>query len=348
MAKMNKNYGLFGLGLQTAQGTAATAPDVSFHASGDSNGLSAERSTESISLTKGNPVAVGTYISELSPTFEATTLGFPDMLIYLAYAALGKIETTGSAAPYTHTITPGESLPYLTVYEQKGSSSAAVARMIDAKVDTLSMTAEGVAPISFDMTINGCKMEWPSGMTTWPGEAFDLGVGWYVLADAEVLFSLTSGTPVAVPVGVNLSSLNFEISNSVASQAILGSPVPGDQVEGGAVITATLEGTTDSTEMYREVMTGSKTGTELASTVVTGSLQMTFKHSTNSNYSLVVKIPAIPWNCEAMAVSTEGGPFDLSLSTDGALDPGNDNDTIQIIITDSTPAIIDADSDDTE
>lgn len=338
MAKMNKNFGLFGLGIQTAQGAAATAPVVSFHASGDSNGLSAERSTESIKLTKGSPVDAGTYISEVSPKFEATTLGFPKMLTYLAYAALGKIESEGSAAPYTHTITPGESLPYVTVFEQKGSSSAALAQLVDAKVDSLKLTAEGVAPISFDMAVNGCAMEWLTA-TAWNGPAFSLAEGWFTLAGAEVLFSLSTGTPVAVPVGVNLSKLELEIANGVEGQAILGSAVPGDQVEGGTTVTASIEGTSDSTEMYREVITGSKTGKELASSVVIGSLQMTFNHSTNEDHKLILKVPAIPWTCDAMAVSTDGGPFELKLSTDGALDAGNGNGSIEIVIVNDLASI---------
>lgn len=331
MAKMNKNYGLFGLAVQTAQKQAATAPSVSFYASGDSNGLSAEKTVASLDLTKGSPVAVGSYVDSLAPKFEATTLGFPDMLALLAYAALGKVETDGDAAPYTHTITPGESLPYLTVFEQKGSASAALARLIDAKVDSLKLSAEGVKPISFDMVINGCVMEWLAE-TAWSGPEFKISDGFFTLANAEVLFSLSTGTPVAVPAGVNLSKLELEIANSVSSQAILGSPVPGDQTESGSVITVNLEGTSDSTELYREVMTGSKTGKALASNVVTGSVQMTFAHNTDENIKLILKVPAIPWTCDVMAVSTEGGPFDLKLSTEGALDPGDGNGSVQLII----------------
>lgn len=337
MAKMNKNYGLFGLGLQTEQGKAAEAPNVSFHASGDSNGISAERTLESVKLTRGNPVDVGSYISEIAPTFEATTLGFPGMLSLIAYAALGKVVDDGESEPYTHTITPGESLPYLTVFEQKGASNAPITSMIDAKVDSLSLSAEGVAPISFDMTINGCKVEWSDG-ASWQGPAFDLAEGWFTLADAEVLFSLTDGSPVAVPVGVNLSSLNVEIANSVETQPVLGSAIPGDQKEGTSTITCSLEGTTDSTELYREVMTGSSNGTSIASSVVTGSLQFSFKHSTKPNWGLVIKIPCIPWNCDVLSVSTDGGPFDLSLSTDGALAPSA-GDTISILITDGNAKI---------
>lgn len=331
MAKMNKNYGLFGLAIQTAQGQPATAPVVSFYASGDSNGMSAEKTVASLDLTKGSPVAVSSYVESLSPKFEATTLGFPDMLALLAYAALGGVQTSGASAPYTHTITPGESLPYLTVFEQKGSKTAAISTMEDAKVDSLKLTAEGVKPIGFDMVINGCKMQWTE-TTTWGGPEFNLKDGYFTLADAEVLFSLSDGTPVAVPVGVNLSKLEMEIANSVSSQPVLGSPIPGDQTESGSVITVNIEGTADSTELYREAMTGSKTGTSIASTVITGSVKMTFKHNIDPTISLVLTVPAIPWTCDVMPVSTEGGPFDLKLSTEGALNPDDGSGSVQIEI----------------
>ena len=342
MGKMNKNYGLFGVALQSEKGTAAIAPKVSFHASGDSNGLSAERTLESVNLTKGSPTTAGSYIKEIAPKFEATTLGFPSPLALLAYAALGSISSSG-ASPYTHTIKAGEALPYVTVFEQKGASDAAIVTMQDAKVDSLKMSAEGVQPIAFDFTINGCQMNWTDD-TTWAGPAFNVNEGWFVLADANVLFSLSTGEPVAVPVDVTLSKLEMEISNSVEGKSPLGSAAPNAQEEGGTVVTVSIEGTTSSTEMYREVMTGSKTGTALASKVVTGSLQMSFKHSTNEEYSFTLKIPAIPWNCDAMGVSTDGGPFDLKLSTDGALDLGEG--AIEIIIVDGDEAYIDATTED--
>lgn len=337
MGKMNKNYGLFGVALQTEKGTAASAPTVSFHASGDSNGLSAERTLESINLTKGSPTTAGSYIKEIAPKFEVTTLGFPSTLALLAYAALGSITSTGADPTYTHTIKAGEALPYVTVFEQKGASDAAIVTMQDAKVDSLKMSAEGVQPIAFDVAINGCQMNW-TDETSWTGPAFNVGQGWFVLADANVLFSLSTGEPVAVPVDVTLSKLEMEIANSVEGKSPLGSAAPNAQEEGGTVVTVSIEGTTSSTAMYREVMTGSKTGTSLASKVVTGALQMSFKHSTNDDYSFTLKLPAIPWNCDAMGVSTEGGPFDLKLSTDGALDLGEG--AIQIIIVDGTASYV--------
>lgn len=323
MARMNKNYGLFGLGVQSARGTAATAPTASFHASADSDGMSAEKSLGSIKLTKGSPVDVASYVDEIATKFGVTTLAFPDLLGLLLFAACGEDTPSGGTdGIYTHTIKCADNLPYLTVFEQKGSADADISTMQDAKVDSLTITAEGNKPLALATTINGCKMAWDNGNSTWPGDPFDIGIGYFVLADAQVLFSLSTGEPVAVPAGIILSKLEVAIANSVEAKAPLGSASPIDQIEKGSVISVAIEGTTDSTEIYREVTTGSKTGEAVASKVITGSVQITLKHVSDPDQLLVIKIPAIPWKCDVMGVSTDGGDFDLKLSTDGALDLG--------------------------
>lgn len=324
MAQMNKNYGLFGLGVQSARGTAATAPTASFHASSDSEGMSAEKMLQSIKLTKGSPVDVASFVKEISTKFGATTLAFPDLVGLLLYAACGKDAVTGGTdGIYTHTIKCGDGLPYLTIFEQKGSADADISTMQDAKIDSLTITAEGTDPLALDMTLNGCKMAWDNGNSTWPGDPFDIHIGYFVLAGAQVLFSLSTGEPVAVPAGVILSKLVVAIANSVEAKAPMGDASPLDQREKGSVISVSIEGTSDSTEIYREVATGSKTGEGIVSKVITGSIQVTLKHVSDPDQLLVIKIPAIPWKCDVMGVSTDGGDFDLKLSTDGALDLGD-------------------------
>lgn len=316
---MNRNYGQFGYAIQTARGTAAAAPTVSFYASDDSDGIDSEKSLETLNLTiGGKSTAVDTYTDEVEVGMETTTLAFPDMTGLLLAAAMGADEVSGSGSTKVHTITAGESLPYVTATEQKGAKNANLRQMTDAKVDELTITAEGVAPIAIEATLAGCDAKWLAA-TAWNGPAFDIDNGYYTLAGAEVLFSLSSDTPGAVPAGVNLESLEVSISNNVEATRTLGSAVPKDQVEQTQQVGVSISGTTDSTALYREVITGSATGTDIATAVVTGSLQMTFQHNTNDAYSFVVKIPAIPWECEVPAVSTDGGPFELSLSTDDAL-----------------------------
>lgn len=322
---MNKNYGYFGAAIQAKQGTAATAPGATFYASDDSDGLDAAKEITSINLTKGSPVAVASYVDTIDPSFNVKTLAFPDLVGMLLTAACGADTATADASgdTYTHTIEIADGLPFMTIFEQKGSPDADIEVLEDAKVDSLTITAEGNKPLGLDVTIKGCKEAYKNGTTSIGGTAFDIANGYFDLAGAEVLFSLATDTPVAVPMGITLNKIEVAIKNSVNAKRPMGSAVPNNQVEQGSVVSVTLEGETDSTEQYREVMTGSKMGEDIISKVITGSVQIKFKHSNNDALSLTMKIPAIPWKCDPMGVSTDGGAFALKLSTDGALDTGD-------------------------
>lgn len=315
---MNKNNGTFGLGKQTAAGTVA-APTVTVLASADSDGIDASSSTEAVKLTNGKrDTTVGRYISGTEATSKITTLAFADFLGLALYAALGKDTVTGTEAPYAHDIAMGESLPYLTFTQQVGSSAAALQQLSDCKVDSLTISAEGTKPPAVELSLKGCAATWLT-VTTWAGPAFNPEDGWFRTTDASVLFSLTDGEPIAVPAAVTLSSVNVKIENAVESSTCFGQIAPSRQTEKSATVTCELSGTTDSTELYRRVKTGTADGTNIASSIVTGALQLVFKHTKHEDWTFTIKMGAIPWKINAMGVSTEGGPFSLTLSTDGAI-----------------------------
>lgn len=319
---MNKNYGMFGVAVQTAKGTPASKPVVSFPASADSDGIKVEKATESLNMTiGGRSTAVENYAGSVSDTAGVSTIGMADVLGLMLYAALGDDEQAAVTGGFRHTVKAAEVLPYLTFFEQKGSAAAPMTKMFDAKLDELKMTAEGVAPMTFEYTLAGCDVEF-GGATAWSGPAFSIADGYYKLANAQVLFSLSSPTAGVIPAGIVLSSLELSIANGVEASAALGSAAASDQVEKAATVSVKLSGTCDSTDVYREVVTGSPTGTAVSAAIVTGALRLTFAHSKKADWNLVFDIPAIPWKCEVPQVSTDGGPFSLSLDTDGALDQG--------------------------
>ncbi|WP_418831806.1 hypothetical protein [Paraeggerthella sp.] len=318
---MNKNHGTFGLGKQTAAGSPA-APTVTVLASADSEGIDASTSTDSVSLTNGKrDTTAGRYISGSEATAKLTTLAFADFIGMALFGALGSDSVSGESAPYTHDIKMGESLPYLTFVQQVGASDAALQQLEGCKVDSLSISAEGTKPPSVEIALRGCAASWLAAKA-WNGPAFDASKGWFKTAGAEVLFSPTTNEPAAVPPSIDLSSLSFKVENAVEASVPLGQIAPKRQTEKSATVTVELSGTTDSTEMYRLVKTGSSSGTSVADSIVVGSLQVKFKHTVHEDWSLTVKMGAIPWKVNAMGVSTDGGPFDLTLSTDGAISVG--------------------------
>lgn len=332
---MNKNYGTFGIAKQSAVAVPAT-PTVTVLASADSDGIDVSTSTEAVKLTNGKrDTTAGRYVSSSEATAKLTTLAFDGFVGLLAFGALGKDAVTGDAAPYAHAISMGEELPYLTFSQQTGSSDAPIQQLADCKVDSLSISAEGTKPPAVEAALKGCAATWLA-QKTWAGPAFDASKGWFRTAGAKVLFSLTDGEPKAVPATVDLSSVTFKIENGVEASTVIGEAAPRRQTEKSATVTAELSGTTSSTELYRAVKTGSATGTEVASTIVTGSLQVTLPHSVDAKKSLTVKMGAIPWNINAMSVSTDGGPFALTLSTDGAISVGGTS--IEVIVTNDVAA----------
>lgn len=313
---MNKNYGKFGMGIQ--DGAEAAAPSVTFLASADSAGIDASTSTEAVNLTNGmRDTTVDRYINGSESTAAVTTIATADMIGLLLYAALGKVDTSGEAAPYTHSVKMGEELPDVTFTQQVGSAQAALQVLESCKVNSVTIAAEGTTPPSVQISLAGCKTRWLD-TSAWQGPAFDIEKGYFRTIGAEVLFSLTDGDATEPPASVILNSVNIQIENNASSTSKLGSIEPDLQVEGSAAVTASLQGTTSSTALYRAVKTGSEDGSELAKAIVTGALQVTFPH-TVEDWSLVAKLGAVPWTIEAMNVGTEGGPFTLNLSTDGAI-----------------------------
>lgn len=314
---MNKSFARYGFALQSGD-TAAASPAVTFLASGDSAGIDVTTSTDTVALTNGKrDTAVDRVVSGSTASAAVTTIATADMLGMLLYAALGSVATSGSAAPYTHSIKMGESIPALSFFQQIGASSAVLQRLAGCKVDSVAISAQGTTPPSIEMTLAGCKAEWLES-SEWSGPEFDISDGYFRTTGADVLFSLTDGNAVAPPSSVVLSNVSFNIANAVSSATRLGKVDPDKQVEGAATVTCSLEGTSDDTSLYRAVKTGSATGTEVATAIVTGALQVTFQH-TKKPWTFVVKLNAIPWNIEAMNASPSGGPFDLRLSTDGAI-----------------------------
>lgn len=321
---MNKNYGKFGIAIQADEEVDATEPGVSFYASDNSDGMHSEKMLQSLSMTKGPAPKIASYVDSIASTFGVTTLAFPDLVGALLAAACGKddcqIDSNGIT---THTITFGDGIPTLTVFEQKGADDADIETMTGAKIDTLTLTAEGNKPLQVESSIKGCSRKWLVGQNSWPADDPDLQQGFFALAGAQLLFALASDEPGKPPAGVTISKIQVTINNALEAKTPMGSAEPAKQAEQSPTVTVSIEGSTDSTDIYREVATGAKDGGPVSSAVITGSTQMVFPHTADADQKLIIKVPSIPWICSAMPVSPEGGEFDLNLSTDGALDAGD-------------------------
>lgn len=324
---MNRNYGLFGMSK-----ASGTAPTFDFPASASSAGIDAAVNNEAVRVTNGaRDTTVGRYITGTDSTASVTTLAFPKAVGMMLYAALGtdEVSRVGQTDYYTHDITMAQALPELNFFQQVGSSSAAMQKLAKAKVSSLNISAEGVTPPAITMEMTGTEATWLA-TTTWsgPGHAMD---EWFTSAGATVLLALSGSEPGAVPAYIALNSFECTIDSPITAMRKFGSVSASEVADGACTVSLNLSGSTSDTVVYRYVKSGSATGTSVSSTILTGSLQITFPHISDDDQSLVLKFPAIPWNCEALNVDVEGGPFDLTLSTDGAI--ADDGTSIEVLLT---------------
>lgn len=310
---MNRNYGLFGLSK-----ASGSAPTFDFPASASSAGIDAAVNSEAVRVTNGQrDTTVGRYITGTDNTASVTTLAFPKAVGMMLYAALGSDSVSASGTCYTHDLVMGATLPEVNFYQQVGSSSAAMQQLDKAKVSSLNISAEGVTPPAVTLEMTGTEAKW-TGTTTWsgPGDAMD---EWFTSAGAEVLMALSGSAATTPPAYIALNSFECSIESPITAMRKFGSASASEVADGAGTVTCTLSGSCSDTEVYRIVKTGSAAGTDISTSIITGVLQVTFPHISDPDQSLVVKFPAVPWNCEALNVDVEGGPFDLTLSTEGAI-----------------------------
>jgi hypothetical protein len=81
----------------------------------------------------------------------------PTTISFFAYAALGAVSTAGTG-PYTHTITPSESLPWLTLFREVGGGLL-VETYIDCKVTSLRISGQAGQPAMLTVSFVGLKSQ---------------------------------------------------------------------------------------------------------------------------------------------------------------------------------------------
>ena len=102
-----------GIALQTQRGVPAAAPQFAHGIAG--GGVKVEPNQEADPLTSGYVSPANAFRDRVENSADYQTRAFYRSIGAYLLAALGDVATEGSAAPYEHTITLGDALPYLTV-----------------------------------------------------------------------------------------------------------------------------------------------------------------------------------------------------------------------------------------
>lgn len=218
--------------------------------------------------------------------------------LYL-YGALGAISTTGTG-PYTHVITPGVALPYLTAW---GKFAGVLQRVQDAKIDELSFEWDKAGPVGVAVALLGGLLGFPASIT--PGTDASQ-TNYFRAAGGTFKFDAPSGTAVTAPI----TGGKVTIANGVEPVILSASVVPDDVFEAGIVIGCELKLTPANLDDWRETVTGSAAGTTASEVVVDGAFEVKF--ILDANTSLMFASTSAAWMIDFPDADPSGGAAEIT------------------------------------
>lgn len=278
---------------QTAKGTVATPTAAKgFKMPLAGGNISPTRETDNLSETDSSRDRGVTYITssgvEGSPEFYVrdNAIGF------WLWAALGGEAATGTT-DFVHTITPGNTLPFISVWKNLGDVLFEEYR--DCKVGTLTISGEAGAPLTATAAIQGLKT---TRLTAAPDSATPLPVEngpVYSFNNASV--TLGGGATALV------RSFELTIENNLTRQQT-DDVEPYDVVEGLREVSLTFDMIFEDLTEYNKFYYGGAAGTAISPNVYTTSAVFTFDKGTNNQVAF--NLPSIAYT-EFPAEPNPGG-----------------------------------------
>lgn len=324
---VNTSIGLVALAKQTAKGVPAASPTFSHGLTGGKV-FNVDRGVEAANVACGIRANTDSYVSEVSVGLDYEFYPYADAFPLYAAAAMGNITSAaaeGKTGFFKHTVTIGSTLPYLTLWGQIGADN--IQRVDDAKLDTLSISFEGNAPLDIGATFMGCDAL--MGIATWPGKDPSCFDGYFVPTGGTFKLD-TNGS---VPKNETVLSGSLELANNCEEYRAAGRAMADDVAEGKLTSSGSVTVLVQDLKAYRKLVTGTETGTAISSAMVYGSFDWRFEHSKDPDLKLTITAHRVPFTAEFPDVDPEGGAAEMEFSFDDiALESAVDSPvTIEVI-----------------
>jgi hypothetical protein len=258
------------------------------------------RETDNLSETDASRDQGVAYVTtsgvEGSPEFYLRDASVPFWL----HAALGSVASTGVTPNRTHTLTPGNALPYITVW--RNISSTLYEQFRDCKVGSLTVSADAGAPLTLAAGIQGLQA---TRLTANP-DATDLiplqNGPVYNYNDASV--TLGGGATALV------SSFELTIENNVSRQQT-DDVVPYDVTEGTREVSLGFDLIFESLDEYNKFHYGGAAGTVISPNIFTTSAVFTFAKGANNEVAF--NLPSIAYQEFPVEANAGGDPVTVSV-----------------------------------
>lgn len=301
MAGVSGNIGWLLAQKQTVKGTPATIATASAYKMPlTGGGMAPTRETDNLSETDASRDRGVTYITQTgvegSPEFYArdASIGF------WLWAVLGAVADTGTTN-YTHTITPANSLPYITAWRNVGD--LLWEQYLDCKVGSLTISGDAGAPLTATAGLMGRQA---TRLTATPDTGTPITVQSgpvYTFNDATVT---VGGSATAL-----VSSFELSIENNISLQQTDDS-IPYDVVEGTREISLSFDMVFADLTEYNKFHYGGAAGTTQTNSLFTTSALFSFDKGANN--SIAFNLPSIAYEEFPVDIDPGGDPIVVSVA----------------------------------
>lgn len=304
---LQKRLSRAGLSRQSAKGTAASAATYGYGVDGGSI-FKLDLQEDEIGLTWSNLDILGYDRKGVKPSQDVGSIATANLIGLYLLGALGADTVTGSASPYTHTITPASVLPYLTAWGAFGTAD--FAQIIDSKVSSLELTWEQAGKLQTKAMIPGITPAFLASQYTETNLEVPSSVGYFTAGGGTFTIE---GTTALITGGT------IKIDNHIAQPIVSSTVLPADVVEGKREITWSLKILPTDTHLFREVYFGAGTAGALSGMSPYphyGAISAVFTGPTvgGSATSLTLSSSTVRFMVEFPESGPDGGPAELTLA----------------------------------
>lgn len=305
MAGLKGNVAWLGNAFQTSKGTAATYVAANGFKNGFVGGnIGPTREVENLAETDASRDRGVSYVTQSGVSGEPEIYVRDESIVFWLKAALGSLATTGLSPNFTHTVTPGNTLPYFTAWRNLGDTLYEEYR--DCKCGSISISAEAGAPLTATVGITGTKA---TRLTTAPDAATPLAVEsssvYQFRRSAAVGIATLGGAATAL-----ISSFELSVENNVSGQ-FTDDVQAYDVVEGTREVSIGFDMLFESLDEYNKFHYGGAAGTAVSPNIFTTSAAFVFNKGTNNEIGF--SLPSIAYEELAPEPDAGGDPITVSV-----------------------------------
>lgn len=301
---LNRKVALVAFDRQASgKGTLAATPKYGFGLRGGSV-LRAGMEQDFEALTVTDRLPPSAFRTAFLPSLSAESRVWPRSAPLLLFGALGAISSTGSADPFTHTVTPAVTLPYLTAFTRLDTEYH---KIRDGRVASLALSWERAEPLEATYELQGTVASlFQASWTATTDESLDQSF----FPHGGVFEVETVGS---TPLTADIAAGEIRIQNNLRPVQLSKSVEPADNWPGAQIITVRLRLIPNDTELWRKIVTGSASGTAVTPTPQYGSFHVKFTIQTSPERSLDLTAPRVAFTGEYPEPSPDGGPVELEI-----------------------------------